>query len=307
MIDNISYMCPGCKDRLVKKEGNDGYYYLCDACESRYFIYFKNGVEIIDFDMTHEKVCQCEIDGYTECRLNLQKELDLLEINVDNYVELKSKKAKLFRRWIGTSNKVLDIGCREAPWGNIVSKDNEAYGIDICPKALLLNQREGLSDNALNKSYHSLMIGNCLSLPMESSQFDVVLATDIIEHIVESRIFVSEIYRVLKKGGKLIVSCPNLVSIYNRLSILVGSGLGFMPWNLLEGRSVYSLSRSIRYPEQVIHVRFFTFDSIIKFFKEHHFKTLEAEGIDPVMSRIGFFDRVFRNLCDEILILAEKV
>jgi len=44
---------------------------------------------------------------------------------------------------------------------------------------------------------------------MESNQFDVVICFQLIEHIQEDTTLLSEIYRVLKPGGKLILTTPN--------------------------------------------------------------------------------------------------
>lgn len=44
---------------------------------------------------------------------------------------------------------------------------------------------------------------------MKSDQFDVVVCFQLIEHIFEDKILLSEIHRVLKPGGKLLLTTPN--------------------------------------------------------------------------------------------------
>ena len=46
-------------------------------------------------------------------------------------------------------------------------------------------------------------------LPFEDEVFDCVVSFQVIEHIKRDKEFVREVYRVLKKGGKFIVSTPN--------------------------------------------------------------------------------------------------
>ncbi len=46
-------------------------------------------------------------------------------------------------------------------------------------------------------------------LPFESESFDYVISFQVIEHIKEDSQFVREVYRVLRPGGKFIVSTPN--------------------------------------------------------------------------------------------------
>ncbi|HLE49550.1 MAG TPA: methyltransferase domain-containing protein [Patescibacteria group bacterium] len=57
---------------------------------------------------------------------------------------------------------------------------------------------------------------------IKSAAVDLVLALEIIEHLFDTDQFLSEIYRVLKPGGYLILSTPNLASLTNRLKLLVG-------------------------------------------------------------------------------------
>lgn len=46
-------------------------------------------------------------------------------------------------------------------------------------------------------------------LPFDDESFDCVVSFQVIEHIKRDRAFVGEVRRVLKKGGKFIVSTPN--------------------------------------------------------------------------------------------------
>lgn len=62
------------------------------------------------------------------------------------------------------------------------------------------------------------------SLPFATDEFDVVLLVDIIEHLHDDDGFISEIYRVLKPSGLLIVNAPTLKtkSLLNKFRKLVG-------------------------------------------------------------------------------------
>ena len=52
--------------------------------------------------------------------------------------------------------------------------------------------------------------------------FHAVFAGEIIEHLVDTRAFVLDIARVLKPGGIVVLTTPNLASLENRARLLLG-------------------------------------------------------------------------------------
>jgi hypothetical protein len=78
-----------------------------------------------------------------------------------------------------------------------------------------------------------------------------------------------EVYRVLKLGGLLFLSTPNLASIHNRIALL----LGYQPFNVMVSlnKSVghLRLSASGAAPD---NIRFFTLRSLKELLKVHGFK-----------------------------------
>jgi ubiquinone/menaquinone biosynthesis C-methylase UbiE len=59
-------------------------------------------------------------------------------------------------------------------------------------------------------------------LPIEGSSVDIVIAGEIIEHLINPFRFLLEIKRVLKNGGQLIISTPNEVDLKSRIKVLFG-------------------------------------------------------------------------------------
>lgn len=59
-------------------------------------------------------------------------------------------------------------------------------------------------------------------LPFREGSFKVITALDLIEHIIETNLFVRELYRVLAPGGYLILDTPNLASWHNILALVLG-------------------------------------------------------------------------------------
>ena len=54
-------------------------------------------------------------------------------------------------------------------------------------------------------------------LPCQGSMFDIVTATEVIEHLEDFRAILREMYRVLKPGGVCVLSTPNILNLNSRL------------------------------------------------------------------------------------------
>ncbi|MBT7706387.1 class I SAM-dependent methyltransferase [archaeon] len=59
-------------------------------------------------------------------------------------------------------------------------------------------------------------------LPIDDSSVDIVIAGEIIEHLINPFRFLLEIKRVLKSGGQLVLSTPNEVDLKSRIKVLFG-------------------------------------------------------------------------------------
>lgn len=294
----INYCCPLCKKELKREITN----YACPNCNEKYFSWTVGETEIIDFSLIAKKgYCECNLDGKTICNMDLPKELSLSSPR-DSNLATGGKDRVLKSLISGKEEKLLDIGCAEGVYAKAVGEDTLLIGLDQCPRRMLL----GKDENALGKGYKALFIADALNLPVGDEEFDMVLATEIIEHIPLTKKFMKEIVRVLKVGGRLIVTCPNLVSIGNRFSILCGSGKGFAPHRILKGKSPYDRYNSIRYPEQDLHIRFFTPQSLKLLLEEFNLKCLKITGYDAVFTRLGL-GKILASMCSHTIILAKKM
>lgn len=65
------------------------------------------------------------------------------------------------------------------------------------------------------------------SLPYADASFDILTATEVIEHLERYRYVLREMFRVLKPGGSIILSTPNILNLNSRLRFL-----WFGYWNL---------------------------------------------------------------------------
>ncbi|MDD3730779.1 MAG: class I SAM-dependent methyltransferase [candidate division Zixibacteria bacterium] len=57
--------------------------------------------------------------------------------------------------------------------------------------------------------------------PLESASFDYIVSIEGIEHIENQNLFIRECHRVLKPGGRLFLTTPNVSSLENRFGFLI--------------------------------------------------------------------------------------
>ncbi len=66
--------------------------------------------------------------------------------------------------------------------------------------------------------------------PYEDNTFDIILAIEVMEHIHDHNIFFKECHRILKPGGIVIISTPNILSLKSRVRYLfTGFFYSFQP------------------------------------------------------------------------------
>lgn len=84
------------------------------------------------------------------------------------------------------------------------------YGVEIiapkCSKFITVDKFVGPIPQADNVEQHQMLVP---PINFESNSFDFVISFQVIEHIKRDFDFVREVYRVLRPGGKFIVSTPN--------------------------------------------------------------------------------------------------
>ncbi len=101
--------------------------------------------------------------------------------------------------------------------------------------------------------------------PYADNSFDVVIAIEVSEHIVDHEMFFSEINRILSPQGKLYISTPNILSLKSRLRFLL-SGF-FYSFNPLEMNNYNGLQ----------HVASLTYDQYHYIAIKHKFAKVEAD------------------------------
>lgn len=132
---------------------------------------------------------------------------------------LRDEVIKILKNHRIYAERYLDVGCGNGTFtvaiADIVGA-KEVYGVDVDEECLkkLPNSIEGLKFNleALLK----------IKLPFTPKYFDFITAIEVIEHLSYGDHLLMEVWRILKPGGYLLVTTPNLASWLNRLLLLFG-------------------------------------------------------------------------------------
>jgi len=112
-----------------------------------------------------------------------------------NWLVLR-KRRELFRRWLRDSLPkdplILDVGGRIQPYRALLPQESSYFAVDLRPTPLV----------------------NCIAaaqqLPFPNDLFDLVLCTQMLEYAPEPACVISEIHRILKRGGVLFLSVPSV-------------------------------------------------------------------------------------------------
>lgn len=104
---------------------------------------------------------------------------------------------------------ILEIGCSAGPLQQILQSDGyqSLTGIDISEKAISLAQQRGVANV-------SVMDG--ANLAFADASFDLLIASDVLEHIEDEERAVREWSRVLRPGGCMIVFVPAFQMLWTR-------------------------------------------------------------------------------------------
>lgn len=177
---------------------------------------------------------------------------------------------------------VLDLGCSRG----MLLERFRGYG-DVTLVGVELDATDGAEAEARGVHVDRVQINVyeddqiTARLPYEDESFDVIVAAEIIEHIVDTGSFVRETFRVVRPGGFVFFSTPNILWWRYRLDLLLG-------------RYPDPLEHRLHYGTDFGHVRIFTPRLLRELVAEAGFDVVKIAG--KRIGSIGMLARAPRPL-----------
>lgn len=173
-------------------------------------------------------------------------------------------------------DRVADIGCRtgnEAAYYKAQADIQEMHGFEIAESQLAVAQQRGIVTH--------VWISGMSPCPIEDNFFDAVIAGDIIEHLMDTDVFLQELWRVVRPGGVVLITIPNLAWWWNRLRLLLGK----VPANIGSVSFRHSKDRAV----DIKHLRVSVNSEWLHLFAQHDFDCICVLGYNhPSLLRKPF-------------------
>ncbi len=133
------------------------------------------------------------------------------------YRLLKKVIVRLLKPYARPGARLLDLACWDGESTEFYGKElglTDLHGFDFFDDQIARARERGVivAKGDLERE----------ALPYPDAHFDLIVANQIFEHLKQIYLPLTELHRVLKPGGILIFSVPNLAALHCRLQLLFG-------------------------------------------------------------------------------------
>lgn len=159
---------------------------------------------------------------------------------------------------VASGQRVLDVGCGEGWFTTELARAGaQPLGIDVAEEPL---RRARIRDPGLDLR----RVDPDGGWPLGDAEFDAVWAGEVIEHVVDTARWLSEVRRVLRPGGTLLVTTPDHGPL--RLLLL----------------AVSARRREAEFDPRSDHLRFYTGRTLRALLEDFRFDDIRIRGIGGV-------------------------
>jgi 2-polyprenyl-3-methyl-5-hydroxy-6-metoxy-1,4-benzoquinol methylase len=155
---------------------------------------------------------------------------------------------------VGPDERVLDVGCGEGRFAAELARIGaHPVGIDVAAEPLRRAR-------ALHPELDLRQVAAAGAWPLRDASFDAVWAGEVIEHVADTAGWLSEVRRVLRSGGSLLLSTPD----HGRLQML---------WWALAARAF-----EVHFDPRADHLRFYTRRTLTELLEDFGFDEVEVRS-----------------------------
>ncbi|RDH81212.1 MAG: hypothetical protein DIZ80_13985 [endosymbiont of Galathealinum brachiosum] len=195
---------------------------------------------------------------------NIENEDHYFNVHQRRYVHAFER----LKKTINSNDVVLDIGGEPGHITNIIKShcSQNVSVLGLWQDEIITARFKELAIDAYSCDLDKELF------PFEDSSCDVITMFEVIEHMTNVPKILNEINRILKPGGKLIISTPNAVKFKNRIKTLLGRGIG---WPEVDKNKAGSGNGFFDLPFYARHYKEYTESELHYLFSEAGFKEHE--------------------------------
>jgi SAM-dependent methyltransferase len=150
-------------------------------------------------------------DGFTEARWEERWVESEPSYDPEMDPQLRDSLRLILRFWPSPTGRFLEAGCGFASNGfNLALRGADVSGVDLSSEAVR-RAKEVFAERGLACDFR---LGDVRDLPFPEASFDFVYAGGVVEHFLETGRAVDEMTRVLRPGGRLLLTVPALTLSY---------------------------------------------------------------------------------------------
>lgn len=213
----------------------------------------------------------------------------------------------LVRPLLQSGMRLLDIGCGDGMFLTSLqslASDLELHGVDYSADRLAQTK---------SKDLHLKQCDLHDGIPFDADAFDLIYCGEVIEHLWDPDALVKEMARVLRPGGSLVLTTPNLCAWYNRWLFLFGIQPIFIESSTVDGSIGTGPLRHLKKQSRPVgHVRIFNRAAVVDLLHAYGFRVSSVRGasferLPPPMRQLDRQLARLSSFASNLVIQAQRI